>query len=218
MTILAFDLSGNACSVALGHRQGHTIQCLGEDHQPMAQGQPNALFPLIQSLMNRLGVAVQDLSAIAVTRGPGSFTGIRAGLAAAKGLALGRSLPLFGISTFDLYAFKAPAQAFPLLVILESKRSDLYVQLYQNPQTPLWGVGETLEIPALVRRLDNPKNLSIAGDGQGHLSGESLGAILPEVREIYASDMLAYLSGQTLDPALFPCDPLYLRPPLVTGS
>lgn len=217
MKILAFDISGAACSVALGKvdlTNPSTLSILGEEHKPMTQGQPNALFPLIQSLMTRTNTPVDSLDAIAVTRGPGSFTGIRAGLAAAKGLCLGRNLPLIGLSTFDLYASRASLEQFPLLVAIESKRADLYVQLYNEPNTPLWGDGDALELPALAERLQKYSNLTLIGDGQHHLQDVHYGKPSPNIQEIRASHMLLYLAvhPQALNAS---CTPLYLRPALV---
>ena len=217
MTILAFDLSGNACSVAIGRYQGSTIECLGVDHHPMEMGQANALFPQIQSLMNRVRVTARDLDTIVVTRGPGSFTGIRAGLAAAKGLALAQSLPLLGVSTFDVYASRVALESFPLLVVLESKRVDLYVQLYTAPNHPLWGPGKTLELPALLAEMRTYQKLTVIGDGQAHLATTEAGQLCPEIQSISPQDVLAYLSGKELTTAAFPYDPLNLRPALMVS-
>jgi tRNA threonylcarbamoyladenosine biosynthesis protein TsaB len=89
--------------------------------------------------MREARLAVSALDLVTVTTGPGSFTGIRVGLAAAKGIALGLGVPLFGVTSFEAGA--AACEADPvkrfLLVALDSRRADLYVQLFDPERRPL---------------------------------------------------------------------------------
>jgi tRNA threonylcarbamoyladenosine biosynthesis protein TsaB len=96
--ILGFDTSGHHCAAAL--RWGDdTVAYVQED---MAKGQAERLMPLLQELLDQEGFGWADLDAIAVGIGPGNFTGIRIGVSAARGLALGLGIPAIGISSFEL--------------------------------------------------------------------------------------------------------------------
>ena len=96
-TILAFDSSGACCSAALWAGGRIAARRL----EPMSRGQAERLMPMILAAMAEGGCGFADLTKIAVTVGPGSFTGIRVALAAARGLALAGGLPVMGVTTFD---------------------------------------------------------------------------------------------------------------------
>jgi tRNA threonylcarbamoyladenosine biosynthesis protein TsaB len=141
VTVLGFDCAGGACSAAVlvdGRIASHRFAA-------MERGQAEALVPMIKSALDEAAVHVGALDLIAVTRGPGSFTGLRTGLAAARGLALASRLPLIGVTCFDAAAEAAKDEAGgrPLVVALESKREELFLQRF-DPAGP----GE----PALVPR------------------------------------------------------------------
>jgi tRNA threonylcarbamoyladenosine biosynthesis protein TsaB len=126
--ILAFDCAGNSCSAAV-----LADECVAAHRFiAMERGQAETLMPMIEAV---LGVAATDVGALdllAVTTGPGGFTGLRVGLATARGLALATGLPLLGITCFEAVAAAVPAtlRAQPLVVALESKRAELYLQRF----------------------------------------------------------------------------------------
>jgi tRNA threonylcarbamoyladenosine biosynthesis protein TsaB len=89
------------------------------------------LAPAVAQMMERAGVGVADLRAIAVATGPGSFTGLRIGLALAKGICLARHLPLIGIPTLDIMAAAQPPKQLPLAAAVRAGRGRLAVGWYQ---------------------------------------------------------------------------------------
>jgi tRNA threonylcarbamoyladenosine biosynthesis protein TsaB len=126
---LAIDTAGSACSVA--------VACGGEitaESKPLRHGHAEALFPMIERVTAAAGVRAADLDIVAVTVGPGGFTGIRVGLAAAHGIALAAHAALAGVTVFEAVAVAANAArcagSSPLLVALDSRRTELYVQLF----------------------------------------------------------------------------------------
>jgi tRNA threonylcarbamoyladenosine biosynthesis protein TsaB len=102
----------------------------------MLRGQAEALLPMVDAAMRAAPFEVSALDIIAATVGPGSFTGIRVGLAAARGIAFAAALPLIGITGFEAVAASVDrgcgADASLLLVALESRRAELYVQLFDG--------------------------------------------------------------------------------------
>ncbi|MGH7040024.1 MAG: tRNA (adenosine(37)-N6)-threonylcarbamoyltransferase complex dimerization subunit type 1 TsaB, partial [Stellaceae bacterium] len=132
--VLALDAAGLASSVVVA--TGETL--LAAERIDSAHGQAEHLMPLIEQAMRRAGLAAADLDLIAATIGPGSFTGLRAGLAAARGIALALDLPLFGITGFAAVAadLAVTGGGAALLVALESRRADLYVQVFDARRRP----------------------------------------------------------------------------------
>jgi tRNA threonylcarbamoyl adenosine modification protein YeaZ len=101
----------------------------------MDKGQAEALFPAIDVLLTEAGLGFHDLACLAVNIGPGSFTGARVGVAAAKGLAFGLEKPLFGITTLQGVACQAPDLL--RLVAMDARRDEVYVQGFDADNKPL---------------------------------------------------------------------------------
>lgn len=210
--VLAFDTAGSACSAALG--RGDAV--LARERREMRHGHAEALLPMIDRVAAAAGLAANEIDIVAVTVGPGGFTGIRAGLAAAHGLALAMGARLVGISSFAAVAGAIAESGPRLLVALDSRREDFYVQLFDERQEP---IGD----PAAV----SPDALSAwVGDGELMIAGDAAEAAaaalgprrwtqtLPDS----APDALGVLAAlrrwpERADPA---ARPLYLRPPDVS--
>lgn len=102
--VLGFDTSAAHCAAAVVSG-GRVLACRVE---PMARGQAERLFPLLEALLSQAGVAWRDLSAIGVGTGPGNFTGIRIAVAAARGLALSLGVPAIGVTVTEALAVGVP--------------------------------------------------------------------------------------------------------------
>src|SRR5204862_5654788 len=102
MLILAIDTALDAC--AAGVLDTDAGKLIAQESQPMKRGHAEALMPLIARVMREAGIAFANLDRIAVTTGPGSFTGLRVGLSAARGIALAADRPVVGLTTLSAYA------------------------------------------------------------------------------------------------------------------
>lgn len=128
-----------ACSAAVWH--DGTI--LAQQCRPMARGQSEALLPMIRAVVADADLTVADVDRLAVTVGPGSFTGIRVGLAAACGLAVARSLPCVGITNLEALAAATTvderAAADRIVALIDSKRGDIFAQHFDRNLSPQGG-------------------------------------------------------------------------------
>ncbi len=123
MRVLAIDTALAACSAAvLDTQQGGII---ARESLPMLRGHAEALMPLIRRVMDEAGTAFRDLDRVVVTTGPGSFTGLRVGIAAARGIALAIDKPAVGLSTLSAYAapYLADDDNAPVVVAIDARHS-----------------------------------------------------------------------------------------------
>ena len=127
MTILAFETSAKAASAAL-FREG---VLLGETYQNTGLTHSQTLLSMAESLMASCGVAPGDIDAVSVAAGPGSFTGVRIGVAAAKGFAWGREIPCVGVSTLAAMAVGLGAWQGYVCPVMDARRSQVYNALFR---------------------------------------------------------------------------------------
>ena len=123
--ILAFDTAAAHCAAVLV-QGGETLAVQVED---MSKGQAERLFPLIEEVLEKAGIAWSDLSAIAVGTGPGNFTGIRISVSAARGLALSLGIPAIGISRLEAMAFDSTGTQ---TAIIDARQNRIYTQAFEN--------------------------------------------------------------------------------------
>ena len=126
MLILAFETSAKAASTAL-LEDG---RLLGESYQNTGLTHSQTLMVMAENLLKQCGKTVADVSAVAVAAGPGSFTGVRIGVAAAKGFAWGGELPCYGVSTLEAMALSLGAYQGYVCPVMDARRSQVYNALY----------------------------------------------------------------------------------------
>lgn len=160
MRVLAIDTALEACSACVLDTESGALT---SESVPMVRGHAEALMPLVATLMAKAQTPFADLDRIAVTTGPGSFTGLRVGLSAARGIALAADKPAFGLTT--LAAFAAPHIAgddtIALAVAIDARHDNVYLQVF-GPG------GRTLVAPRLVGIRDAVR---IAANGKTRVVG-----------------------------------------------
>jgi len=211
MIVLGLDAAGAGCGVAV-RRDGQTVAARME---PMAQGHAVRLMPLVLEVLAEAGIAPGDIDLFGITTGPGSFTGLRVGLAAVGGLALGAGRKIVGISSFDaVLADLGPVTAGTVLAALDGRRAEPFARLFDAGGAPL---GEPLCRPAAdLAALIPPGPLTVAGDG-AHLVLPALAGRL-NVRQAGPAAIdpatVARLAEERAEQAREgPPPPLYVRPP-----
>jgi tRNA threonylcarbamoyl adenosine modification protein YeaZ len=181
-TLLAIDTAAPRLQLAL-LRDTDRVDTLVED---MATGQAERLFPALAELLARAGLAYKDLTRIAVTTGPGSFTGLRIGLSAARGLALALNIPVIGVPSLLALSLSAPGKS---AILLDARRDEAYVQNFAGPGVPL-------DAPALLP----------AAEARDHVPKDAAVLTSPFV-DIAALARFAV----TADPALYRPEAAYIR-------
>jgi tRNA threonylcarbamoyladenosine biosynthesis protein TsaB len=143
MLILAIDTALDACAVAV--LDTDIGKLIAQESEPMARGHAEALMPMIARVMQASGVSFAELDRIAVTTGPGSFTGLRVGLSAARGIALAAAKPVVGLTTLTAYAAPLVAENAedPIIVAIDARHDHVYLQI-------VGGNGTTLLRPRLA--------------------------------------------------------------------
>ncbi|MGI9402844.1 MAG: tRNA (adenosine(37)-N6)-threonylcarbamoyltransferase complex dimerization subunit type 1 TsaB [Rhizobiaceae bacterium] len=175
MITLAIDSSGPICAAAI-HRLADDI-ILSEISEDIGRGHAERLMDVITATLDGTDLDYSSISKIAVAAGPGSFTGIRVGLATARGLALGLSVPALGVNTLKAHWYAAGGSNG--LVVADARRDEAYCQFFVEddeisleadhsmPSGPfLMGYGELSEMIAAAPR----ENLTICGSGSGELN------------------------------------------------
>jgi tRNA threonylcarbamoyladenosine biosynthesis protein TsaB len=214
MLILAIDTALDACAAAV--LDTGTGKLIARESLPMTRGHAEALMPMIARVMKDAALPFAALDRIAVTTGPGSFTGLRVGLSAARGIALAADKTLAGLTTLSAYAAPLLSEnaGRPIISAIDARHDQVYFQVVGGDGTPLV----------------EPKVASIAEAieasqfGGPHLVGNAAriiadrwpsDAVPPCKVDVQAAPDIAWVAwlGAAADPALAPARPFYLRPP-----
>ena len=164
MLILAFETSAKAGSVAL--HDGKTL--LGESYCNTGLTHSQTLMVMAEDLMKSCGVTPKDVTGVAVAAGPGSFTGVRIGVAAAKGFAWGAELPCYGVSTLEAMALQLGAYSGYVVPVMDARRAQVYNALFRADEGKLTRLREDRaisieELSRELKELDGP--IFLVGDG-----------------------------------------------------
>jgi tRNA threonylcarbamoyladenosine biosynthesis protein TsaB len=214
MLILAIDTALDACAAAV--LDTGTSKVIAMESQAMKRGHAEALMPLIARVMKETGIPFAALDRIAVTSGPGSFTGLRVGLSAARGIGLAAGKPVVGLTTLSAYAAPIVSEGAeqPVISAIDARHDHVYLQVVS-------GNGSSLVRPKVASM---EEALAASRFGAPHLVGNAA-KILAErwpsdapppfkVDAQLAPDIIwvAWL-GAAVNPDTAPAKPYYLRAP-----
>ncbi len=214
MRVLAIDTALEACSAAVLDTERAGI--VAHESMAMQRGHAEALIPLIARVLVRANLSFFEIDRIAVTTGPGSFTGLRVGISAARGIALASGKPAVGLSTLAAYAapFIAADDTLPVVAAIDARHDHVYLQVF-GPG------GRTLVTPRLVplneaRRVAATGAPRLVGTAAEMLAKSWPGGERPpsviEQRPAPDIDWVARLGAAAVETGL-PPKPFYLRAP-----
>ena len=213
MRVLAIDTALGACSAAVldTERGGLT-----EESVPMERGHAEALMPLIARVMAQAKMQFADLERIAVTTGPGSFTGLRVGISAARGISLASGKPAIGLTTLSAYAAPYIHQddTMPVTVAVDARHDHVYLQIF--------GPGGRVLVQPRISSLREAARLSANGPARLVGNGAAMVASAwpaneapPQLVEVQAAPDIKWVAriGVASSETQGPPRPLYLRQP-----
>lgn len=206
MIILAIDTSGADCAACIYDSAADVV--LGEVTEAIGKGHAERLMDIIEGALQQAAVSLDQVERIAVTIGPGSFTGIRVGVAAARGFALSLGVEAVGITTLETVAaaYQQSHAGEPVAVAFDAKRNEVYLQMFDADGAPQ-------SEPAILL-LDDAKatvggfERACIGSGAPLLNGAEQGA----TPDRFPIGIVARLGSQKPHGAPKP-KPLYLRGP-----
>jgi tRNA threonylcarbamoyladenosine biosynthesis protein TsaB len=214
MLILAIDTALDAC--AAGVLDTEAGKLIAQESQAMKRGHAEALMPLIARVIEQSGIAFAALDRIAVTTGPGSFTGLRVGLSAARGIALAANKPVVGLTTLTAYAAPLVSQngEHPIISAIDARHDHVYLQAVS-------GNGSSLIRPRVA---SIEEALGAARFGAPHLVGNAATiladrwpahALPPFKVDPQPAPDIAWVAwlGAAVSPNTAPARPFYLRAP-----
>ncbi len=217
--ILAFDSSNNSCSVAISF--GQDTMFFEQEMRPSMQAE--RIMVMIENALKTTGIDYRDLTHLAVTIGPGSFTGIRIGLAVAEGITYATGITGIGITNFEtaLYRLMQQVKLFDYaIIILEAYRNQQYVQIFDKNSksiaSPLLANND--EITSLISSLSGIKALAGSGLASVYTQIKEIDdiMILPRFKTIKALHIARHADDIINNGATKPLAPLYIRPPDVS--
>jgi tRNA threonylcarbamoyladenosine biosynthesis protein TsaB len=180
LLLLTFETSAKAASVALFEGE----KLLGESYQNTGLTHSQTLMVMAQDLIKQCGYTPADITHTAVAAGPGSFTGVRIGVAAAKGFAWGKEIPCYGVSTLEAMALGLGIWDGTVVCAMDARRSQVYNAVFQVERGVLTRISEDraialADLKTELERIDGP--VYLVGDGAAltHRTLTELPLILP---------------------------------------
>ena len=216
--ILNIETSGKICSVAIS--KDGAIEYQLEDHEGMRHAE--VLAPFVEKCMQELNRRGETLDAVAVSIGPGSYTGLRIGLSLAKGLAFSSSLPLIGVSTLQILAVKAMFRNFDftgeelLVPMIDARRMEVFTGVYDFSLNEIEKPGPRILDDDSWKEMLEQRKMCFIGDGSDKarevIKSENaiwIPGLVPVARDMLALSEKYYREGRFIDLAY--STPEYLK-------
>lgn len=217
MYILNIETATKNCSVSLA-KNGETILCKEIAEQGYSHAEKLHVF--IEEILKETGIGVNDLNGIAVSKGPGSYTGLRIGVSTAKGLCYALGIPLISVDTLQVLAKKVVVKDGLIVPMLDARRMEVYSAIFDKSYSKIKEV--QAEILTENSYTDSPETFYFIGDCQEKCKTVLTAAnfyFLPEIVFPSASEMSAlsykkFINNDFEDVAYF--EPFYLKDFLIT--
>ena len=220
MKILALETSAKAVSAAVS--EDGKILCSG--YQDTGLTHSRTLMPIVEHILKNTGLTVADMDAIAVAAGPGSFTGIRIGVAAAKGLAFAADKPAVGVSTLAAMARNVAFCDGLVVCAMDARRQQVYNALFEAKDGQLTRLtpDRAIALEELAEELrSDPRPKTVVGDGArlcfAHLTEAGISCRLAPAHLVMQNAMSVALEAEAMAAegklvSAQALEPVYLRP------
>ena len=215
--VLAIDTALGGCSVCV-IETGQPVP-LAIESEAMTTGQAEVIMPMIERVMKQVDGGFASLERVVVTVGPGSFTGLRIGIAAARAIGLAASIPVVGVSTLAAYAAPLinPQEPGVIAVGIDARHGAVFFQAFT-------AAGRTIVLPRVISvkeagRAIGAGPVRLAGSGAAALAVEAMAlGLKANIADLKAAPDIVWVArlGLAADPATATAKPLYLRAPGAT--
>lgn len=217
MNILAFDTCYDACSVAAARGIRSLTPSIAAAFEPMASGHAERLMPMIEDVMGQIELSFKSLNIIAVTNGPGTFTGTRISVAAARALALATGAEIVAVSSLRLMAMNPVIPAAvgrTIAIATDARRGEVYLQVIDRHTLAAIAPPKVISIEEAATTLGTGP-ISIAGSGAEALVAEAQrrGCDARKVTQSLLPDAFDMLFAAMDEPRIASVEPIYMRPP-----
>ena len=210
--ILAIETATKNCSVALS-KDGVTLLCKEIAEQGYSHAERLHVF--IEELLNELQVPFKDIAAIAVSQGPGSYTGLRIGVSAAKGLCFALDIPLIDIDTMSLLASQVSVNEGSIVSMIDARRMEVYSAVFNSKHEEIRGIRAEILTPESFSDIDSiiyfigdcaEKSKTVLNQ-KNHVYLDTI--VYPSAKDMSAMAYEKYKKNDTVDVAYF--EPFYLK-------
>jgi tRNA threonylcarbamoyladenosine biosynthesis protein TsaB len=214
MLLLALDTAGPNCAVALARSRAGGPEILTRVEERIGRGHAEALMPMIEAALAASGVSFGDLQRIAVATGPGSFTGVRVGVAAARGLALALNIPAAGIGSLNAIAYPVVRSESEgtVAAVLDAKRGEVYAFLQDIESGAVVLEASALPAKGLAMRLRSAARPLILTGAGAPIVAALLDKPEPRIAGLAEAPDIADIAGLGLSAGIIaPPTPVYAR-------
>jgi tRNA threonylcarbamoyladenosine biosynthesis protein TsaB len=218
MNVLALDTCFPALSVAVGVGLGTPAANVVSRTEPMATGHAERMMPLLNDVLAEAGTSIGNIDRIAVTVGPGSFTGTRIGIAAARALKLAIEIPIVPYTSLQAIAFSPLIDMGPeedLAVVIDAHRGEAYVQIFDGATRDPVSDPRIVSLTDLASIVRSRPLLAVgtAADAAAVAINAAGSAARSQPGMIFPDMAAAAARAASARPSARPVEPLYLRPP-----
>lgn len=217
--IVNLETASTNCSVSLA-RDGELLALKEEDHARYSHAEQ--LHPFIGRVLEAAGLDIKQLDAVAVSRGPGSYTGLRIGVSAAKGLCYALDIPLISLPTLRGMALQLQGADGLLIPVLDARRMEVYSAVYNETHEEIRATRAEIITPESFLEYVSRSRVHLLGSGAvkcrevlEHPNFVFHEDIVPSAREMAVPAYLKYREGEFEDTAYF--EPFYLKDFLPKG-
>lgn len=214
MLLLAIDTAGPDCAVAVARAEARGTAILASAAERIGRGHAERLMPVMEQVLLDTDAAFSDLDRIAVTTGPGSFTGVRVGIAAARGLALALAVPAVGVGSLEaiaLPAMHAEIRSGTVVAVLDARRGEVYALARDRSSGKLLIAAEAFTPDSLASQLQTFEPPFLLCGAGAPLLAPLLGSDASVLTTAESPDIADVARRGLAEPAAGRPAPLYLR-------
>ncbi len=218
MLVLAIDTSTRVGGIAIVNEGG----VISEIRLSVSIEYSERLLPEIDHLLELSGISINDIELFAISKGPGSFTGLRVGMSTVKGLAFATGRPVITVSTLEALAWNMPFARFPVCPVIDARKNEVFTALFRwNEDSPVRLMDDSVinrtELKDIIRSITGDERFILIGDGTKFYRDEAEFIIAPPERNIPSPACVGFIGLRLAEKGIFE-DPVKIIPAYLRRS